>query len=65
MADPSLVERLATLNEVMRWNVTTAKLRRLENTPEGHRDCERMLDTARTILAEIMELERTTNGNAD
>ena len=54
-------DKLATLDATMRWNVANAKRCRELNTAEGHRDCERMLENARTILAQIMELERTTN----
>ena len=56
-------ERLATLTAIMRWNVANAKRSRELNTADGHRDCERMLANARQLLAQIMELEGTTNAN--
>lgn len=51
-------ERLVILNNVMRWNVAMAHARREERTPEGHRDCARMMATAKELLAQIVELER-------
>lgn len=52
-------ERLVMLNNVMRWNITTGKLRRqVLRSAEGHADCDRMLDNARHVLQEIMRLEK-------
>lgn len=52
-------ERLAMLNEVMIWNITTGKLRRAElRSEEGHKDCDRMLENARKCLQEIMAIEK-------
>lgn len=52
-------ERLAMLNNVMVWNVTTGKQRRAElRSEEGHKDCDRMLDNARKCLQEIIVIEK-------
>jgi len=58
MADMGRAERLAMLNNIMRWNIANAKMWREQGTEEGHNNCERMLGTARHLLAQIMELEK-------